>query len=210
MNTVGRQRVHRARFPATRGRRGAPTAGSEGRTTARAGGQSFPAGLPPFSRSPPVSRAPFVTRAEIQARHPRELAVLAADEKTREIDTVRVDNACLDASVEIRGILASRYTPDDLERVDAESGAVLRLYAIDIALYRVALSFSRSSETIEKRYAAAIARLRDMAAGKGALTVAPAGGMVAADAPTTSGSPNEVVIDAPERLFTRRRFGGAA
>ncbi|MCF4125040.1 gp436 family protein [Methylobacterium sp. SyP6R] len=157
-----------------------------------------------------MSRAPFVTRAEIQARHPRELAVLAADEKTREIDTVRVDNACLDASVEIRGILASRYTPDDLERVDAESAAVLRLYAIDITLYRVSLSFGRSSETIEKRYAAAIARLRDMAAGKGALTVTPAGGPATAEGPATSGSPNEVVIDAPERLFTRRRFGGAA
>ncbi|MGF3027866.1 phage protein Gp36 family protein [Methylobacterium aquaticum] len=155
-------------------------------------------------------RAPFVTRPEIQARHPRELAVLAADEKTREIDAVRVDNACADASVEIRGILASRYTPDDLERVDAEGAAVLRLYAIDIALYRVSLSFGRSSETIEKRYAAAVARLRDMAAGKGALTVAPAGGPAAAEGPATSGSPNEVVIDAPERLFTRRRFGGAA
>lgn len=156
-------------------------------------------------------RAPFVTRAEIQARHPRELAVLAADEKTREIDTVRVDNACLDASVEIRGILASRYAPDDLERVDAEGAAVLRLYAIDIALYRVSLSFGRSSETIEKRYAAAIARLRDMAMGKGALTITPAGGgPAAAEGPATAGSPNEVVIAAPERLFTRRRFGGAA
>ncbi|WP_288579839.1 phage protein Gp36 family protein [uncultured Methylobacterium sp.] len=157
-----------------------------------------------------MSRAPFVTRAEIQARHPRELAVLAADEKTREVDAVRVDAACLDASVEIRGILASRYTPDDLERVDAESAAVLRLYAIDIALYRVSLSFGRSSETVEKRYGAAIARLRDMAVGKGALNVTPAGGPATAAGPATSGSPNEVVIDAPERLFTRRRFGGAA
>ena len=158
-----------------------------------------------------AARTPFVTLAEIQARHPREIAVLAADEDTRVVDTVRVDAACADASVEIRGILASRYTPDDLDRVDAEGRALLRLYAIDITLYRVALSFGRSSETIEKRYAAAIKILQGMAQGKGALTIAPAAGSApVGDTPTTIGSPNEVVIDVPERLFTRRRFGGAA
>lgn len=156
-------------------------------------------------------RVPFVTRAEIQARHPRELAVLAADETTRQVDPVRVDAACADASVEIRGILASRYTPEDLGRVDAEGQALLRLYAIDITLYRVALSFGRSTETIEKRYAAAVKRLQDMAQGKGALTVAPApGAEPVGDGPVSVGSPNEVIINAPERLFTRRRFGGAA
>ncbi len=156
-------------------------------------------------------RTPFVTLDEIKARHPRELMVLAADETTRQVDPVRVDAACLDASVEIRGILASRYTPEDLGRVDTEGQALLRLYAIDITLYRVALSFGRSSETIEKRYAAAVKRLQDMATGKGALTVLPAPGSApAGEGPVQAGSPNEVIIDAPERLFTRRRFGGAA
>lgn len=154
-------------------------------------------------------RTPFVTRAEIQARHPRELAVLAADETTRQVDPVRVDKACLDASAEIRAILRSRYTAEDLERADSESRDVLRLYAVDIALYRVALSFGRSSETIEKRYAAAVKRLEGIATGKGALGQDGAGTAPAGPEPGTSGSPNEVVIDVPPRLFTRRRYGGA-
>ncbi|GJD93361.1 phage protein Gp36 family protein [Methylobacterium iners] len=154
-------------------------------------------------------RAPFVTLAEIQARHPRELAVLAADETTRQVDPVRVEAACADVSSEIRAILAARYTGEDLDRLDAESRSVLRLYAIDMALYRVALSFGRQTEAIQVRYATAVKRLEGIAAGRGALNFEGGSASAPAGEPTTSGSPNEVVIDAPERLFTRRRFGGA-
>ncbi len=136
--------------------------------------------------------------------------MLAADERTREIDPVRIEAACLDASVEIRGILASRYTPADLERGRRrEPGGAAPLRHRHRALSR-GFVLQPLHETIEKRYGAAVARLRDMACGKGALTVEPAGTPATADAPGTSGSPNEVVIDAPERLFTRRRFGGAS
>lgn len=157
-----------------------------------------------------TSRPPFATLADIQTRHPGELAVLAMDEATRQVDAARVVAACEDASDEIRAFLASKYTADELDRVDEASARVLRLFAIDIAMYRMALP-PRQTDAIRDRYSAATGRLRDFARGVGALTIVPAGGPGAslpADVVTT-GSPHEALIDVPERLFTRRRFGGA-
>ncbi|RAI25303.1 hypothetical protein CH338_31400, partial [Rhodoplanes elegans] len=75
-----------------------------------------------------------------------------------------------DATAEVRAILAARYTRDELSRLDDDARATLRLYTIDIALYRVALSFGRSNDRIKERYDVAIQRLAAMAAGKAALT----------------------------------------
>lgn len=155
------------------------------------------------------ARSPFATRADIERRHPRELAVLAADETTRLVDGERVDAALVDVSTEIRAILASRYPADALDQLDEESRGVLRLYAIDMALYRVSLSFGRQTETIKARYDAAVRRLEGIAAGRGALTVLGDGDPPVAGEPAGPASPNEVLVSAPERLFTRRRFGGA-
>ena len=135
-------------------------------------------------------RPPFATFADIQTRHPAELAVLAMDEATRLVDPARVD-------------------ADELDRVDDAGGRLLRLFAIDVAMYRLALP-PRQTEAIRDRYAMAVARLKDLARGIGALTVTPAGGAVVLEPGVVStGSPHEVLIEAPERLFTRRRYGGA-
>ena len=161
-----------------------------------------------------MSLAPFATRLDLLARHPNEVAVLAADETTRQVDPARIDAALDDVSTEIRAILGSRYTEDELSRVDEGGAAVLRLFAMDMALFRVAYP-PRVTEAIRARYDTAVARLRDMARGIGALTIVSTGGGTPAvpgqpgEVPTT-GSPNEVLITANERLFTRRRYGGAA
>lgn len=156
---------------------------------------------------------PFVTYADLQARHPGELAVLAADETTRQVDPARVDRACEDVSTEIRGLLGSRYSAEDLDAVDAGGAALLKLFAIDMALFRVAYA-PRVTETIRQRYDMAVSRLRDMGKGIGALSLAtkPATPAVPGQPgdPVGTGSPNEILITANERLFTRRRYGGAA
>jgi phage gp36-like protein len=156
--------------------------------------------------------APFATLADIQQRHPREIAVLAADETTRTVDPVRVERACEDASMEIRSILQQRYTAQDLAQLTAESLGLLKLYCIDIAMHRVALSFSRSTEQLKERADTAFKRLSLIATGKGALETTGSSGVAAGSNATLDGvgpiAPAEPVIVANERLFTRGRYAG--
>ena len=153
----------------------------------------------------------FATLEQLAARHPSELVVLAADETTGLRDDARVEAALADASAEMRGILQARYTPADLDALDADSRDILAVYAMDIALYRVALSFARSSDRLKEARDNAVKRLEAIAAGKGGLTVVssgPTGNGAGSAAVETVGEigVNGVVIDAPERVFTRERF----
>lgn len=154
----------------------------------------------------------FAALADVLARYPNEATILAANEETRERDDSRIEAALIDASTEIRAVLAARYTREDLERIDDDSRAVLRVYAIDIALYRVSLSFNRTNDVIKARYDTAFKRLEKIADGKGALTFdgpggggVPGGGMPGE--PSDVG-PAEPIVDAPERMFTRDRMRG--
>lgn len=148
----------------------------------------------------------FATLAQVVARYPNEATILAADETTRQRDDARISAALDDGSAEIRGILFSRYTEAELGNLSTASAEILRLYCIDIGLYRVALSFGRSNERIKERYDAAIARLTAIATGKGALTFE--GGSAE---PVDGGgpvSPNEALVVGPYRVFTRDRLSG--
>jgi len=150
---------------------------------------------------------PFASLSDIQERFPREIAVLAADETTRTVDPVRVARACEDASMEIRAVLAQRYMATDLAALTPESLALLKLYCIDIAMHRVALSLARSTEQLKERAEAAFKRLSAIAAGKGALELTTDG--VAGGVETVGAiSPEEPVVVANERLFTRARYAG--
>lgn len=150
----------------------------------------------------------YATLADVVARYPQEATVLAADETTRVRDDLRIEAALVDAALEIRAILSARYTRAELEALDTDSRAVLSIYQIDIALYRVALSYNRGNERVKERYDLAIKRLEAIAAGKGALTFeGAAGGGAAPGEPTTIG-PGEAVVEAPQRVFTRDRLRG--
>jgi len=156
-----------------------------------------------------MTAEPFATLPDLESRHPAELITLAADEQTGVRDDERVNRALADASAEMRIILKSRYTNDDLARLDADSLESLKVFCIDITLYRIALAFSRSNERIEERYNAAIKRLEAIAVGKGGLSFEGGSGDTGneADGGATI-SPNEVIMDAPDRLFTRDRLRG--
>jgi phage gp36-like protein len=153
--------------------------------------------------------SPYATIADIRARHPAELVLLAADEATGEVDEARVVNAITGASADINGILFRRYTSAELSRLDADSAEILRTYAIDISLYRVALSFARSSERLKETRDAAIEALKAIASGAGGLTFMGGGaGDLAYPAMPSTSSPNEVLLAGPERMFTRDRLKG--
>lgn len=150
----------------------------------------------------------YATLTDLTERHPQEVILLGADETTGLLDEVRVTRALEDASIEARTILQGRYTRFELDRLDADGRAILAIYVMDIALYRVALSFSRLTDEIRERYLAAIKRLEAIAAGKGALTFEGSGASEG-DVSIGDTSPQTVLVDAPERIFTRARLGGA-
>jgi phage gp36-like protein len=145
---------------------------------------------------------PFALTSDVEARFPSEAAVLCADEASRLPDWTRFDAALGDVSTEMRAILAKRYSVTDLADVDEDSAALLKLFAIDMAMYRVALSYARSTEQIKERYEVAVKRLEAMALGRGGLTfVTPSGVNAQGEGPGTS--PNEVIVIAPPRQFGR-------
>lgn len=153
----------------------------------------------------------FAALADVLARYPAEATVLAADETTRLQDDSRIEAALVDATAEVRAILAARYTRDELERIDDDSRGILRLYTIDIALYRVALSFGRTNERVKERYDVAIARLQAIARGTAALTFDGPGGGGSGSAgaePPGAVSPNEAIVIANDRVLTRERLRG--
>ncbi|MCC0036544.1 MAG: DUF1320 family protein [Hoeflea sp.] len=150
--------------------------------------------------------APFAALGDLEARYPSELTLLAADENTGLRDDGRIDLALDDATTEIIAILQARYSTADLANLDETSLTIVKVYCMDIALYRIALAFSRSSDTIKERYEATIKRLEAIASGKGALSLVGAGSSDSSD-PAGSIDQNEVVITAPERMFTRNRLG---
>ncbi len=150
--------------------------------------------------------AVYATITDLADRFPNELTLIAADEQTGVRDDSRIEKGLLDASIEVRAILAARYASAELAALDADSLDVLRLYTMDIAFHRIALAFSRSSENIKERYDQALKRLEAIAAGKGALTTTLSGtGSSQNDAGDVG--QNEVILEAPERMFTRERLG---
>lgn len=152
----------------------------------------------------------FATLADLETRYPRELLTLAADEDTGIRDDARIEAVLHDVTVEIRAILLARYSRADLGNLDEDGRDALRVFAMAMALYRVALSFSRSSERLEKGYADAVKRLEGIAAGKGALnTVADATDSATPVEPGLAGADNgTVLVESNERLFTRTRMWG--
>ena len=153
---------------------------------------------------------PYATLADIEARYPRELITLAADETTGIRDDARIEAALGDVTVQINGILVARYRRDELARLDSDSLALLRSYAIPMALFAVALSFTRSSERVEKAADRAIADLRAIAKGGGALTFDPDPNAqpIVTEPGEAAVSNTAVLIESNERLFTRGRTRG--
>ena len=159
-----------------------------------------------------MSAATFATLQDLETRYPRELLTLAADETTGIRDDARILAVLDDVSVEIRSILLKRYRRAELENLDDDARSTLRVYAMDMALYRVALSFSRSSERLKEGYDNAVKALRALTGGDGALGTTIAADAAAGAAVTEDGAAvadnGRVLLEADERLFSRARLRG--
>lgn len=114
-----------------------------------------------------------------------ELIQLTDRERLGEVNQAVIERALTDADAQINGYLSVRYTlplaaplPIELERI-----------ACDLARY--ALYEDRMIEIVEKRYQAAIALLRDVAAGRAKLGVIDSSSMQSSNngAQMTSTSP---------------------
>ncbi|SON55813.1 Mu-like prophage protein gp36 [Hartmannibacter diazotrophicus] len=146
----------------------------------------------------------YATIADLEERYPDELVLLAADGATGLRDDDRITAALDDASIEVKSILQARYSAAELALLDADGLAIVKVYTMDIALFRIAISFSRLTDDIRERYKSALKRLEAIAAGKGALTFTGGG----TPDPNDASSQNAVLVSAPERVFTRARQGG--
>lgn len=106
------------------------------------------------------------------------------------IDAAVIARALADADDQINAYLAARYTVPM-----SPAPKLLTRLAADLARY--ALYEDRVTEIVRQRFDAAIAQLKDIAAGKASLGVDAAG-----DEPASSGGPE---AEANDRVFTRGR-----
>ena len=105
---------------------------------------------------------------------------------TGAVVTTVIDRAIADADAEIDGYVGARYTLP----LPLPTPPVLVPIACDIARYR--LYDDAVPDVVRQRYEDAIARLRDIAAGRLSLGVDPA---------PAAGSQGTVVVRAPARIF---------
>ncbi|WP_296639187.1 gp436 family protein [Roseinatronobacter sp.] len=117
-------------------------------------------------------------------------------------DSAAVARALSAATDEIDSYLAVRYTLP-LPMVPG----ILRQFAVDIALYRLALGADVLSEEHRRRYEDALGALKRIAKGEAAL-VLPADPNADPDSPTADQGPRPIVTGGPERIFSRDQMKG--
>ena len=115
-------------------------------------------------------------------------------------DAPKVARALDDAAALIDGYISLRVTLP-LPSVPA----VLKNLSIDIAMYRLATDAGLLSEDARKRYEDAIQFLRDVAAGRASI---PLPAQPGATPSAETASPQTVILDGPQRLFSRTSLRG--
>ena len=136
----------------------------------------------------------YATQADIATIYGANALVVADHNRDGIVDSAAVARALTSASGEIDTYLAARYSLPL-----AEVPEFLVQLAVDIGLYRLALSSDVQSEEHRKRYDDALGHLRRIAEGKAALvfTATPATG----DIDVSGAQP--IVSGGPAKLFTR-------
>lgn len=115
-------------------------------------------------------------------------------------DADKIAAALEDASAIVDSYCARRYP---LPLVLSDAGVRLVTgYACDLAVGRLASTAGRMTDIIKARSDAALQWLRDIAAARANLPLAAAPG---GPEPQTV-APNEAIVEAPERVFTRDRL----
>jgi phage gp36-like protein len=136
----------------------------------------------------------YATQADIATLYGANALVVADHNRDGIVDSAAVTRSLTSASDEIDTYLAARYTLPL-----TEVPGFLTTLAVDIALYRLALSADVLSEEHRKRYDDALGHLKRIAKGEAALvfTATPATG----DIDVSGAQP--IVSGGPAKLFTR-------
>lgn len=130
------------------------------------------------------------------------LDVLTIDERTTLRDGAKITSALENASALIDSYVGRRFP---LPLVLAPAGQLLlRGMCCDLAIGALATSADRMTDIIQKRYDQALSFLRDVASGKADVPMAASMGGESAGVIT----PNEAVIEAAPRVFTRDSMKG--
>lgn len=139
---------------------------------------------------------PYALSADISDLYGQNALVVADHDRDGVPDAGPIAVALDYATAEIDSYLAARHTLPL-----TEVPLVLKQLCVDIAVYRLALSGELMTDEIDKRYERALARLRDLAAGKANLvfTTPPVGETEEGDFT----APQPVVTGGPARVFTR-------
>jgi phage gp36-like protein len=136
----------------------------------------------------------YATQADIVTLYGANALVVADHNRDGIVDSAAVTRSLTSASDEIDTYLAARYTLPL-----TEVPGFLKTLAVDIALYRLALSADVLSDEHRKRYEDALGHLKRIAKGEAALvfTATPATG----DIDVSGAQP--IVSGGPAKLFTR-------
>lgn len=146
----------------------------------------------------------YATEADLDRVWGRETIDLATiDASLQGRDTAKIAAALDDASAIVDSYCGRRYA---LPLALTDSGRRLVVgYVCDLAVGRLATTAGRMTDLIKARSDAALQWLRDVAAARADLPVASS----AADGPAAPAiSPNEVILEADDRFFTRDTLRG--
>ncbi len=145
----------------------------------------------------------YATEADLDEAWGRaQVDLMSVDAQTLDRDSAKIASALNSAAAIVNGYISRRYR---LPLLLTDDGAMqLRALTCDVAFCRLATSADRMTEIIQKRHDAAIKQLLDIAQARADVSTQPD--------PTDPGgassagpiSPNEAVIIAPERRFTRQ------
>ena len=147
----------------------------------------------------------YALEADLDATFgPDQVDVVTISDRTQTRDHQKIASALNSASAQINSYIGRRYpvpiTPSD------EGAQQLRELCCDLAFYRIASTADRLTDIITKRYEAAVATLRDIAAAKADISIVDGSSGVGAAAPVITA--NEAVLVADERKFSQRRLRG--
>lgn len=146
----------------------------------------------------------YATQSDIEELYGADALYVADRDGDGVADVAAVTRALDQATAEIDTRLAARYTLPLVERY-----LILVQYAVDIGLYRLALSRDVLSSEHRVRYEDALAALDKLATGKTRLQLS---GVDLPDsdpdAPDLGSGPQPIVSGGPERVFSRQKMEG--
>lgn len=149
---------------------------------------------------------PYALAADLDTKWTADfVTLLAYDAQTGARDAARIDAALDNASALIDGYLSKRYSLP----IDPSPGGarLLRNLTCDLAVGELATTPATRNDIVIEAVKAARDFLTQLGQGKADIPQNPAPGAEGGDVPATI-SPNEAIVEANDRMFTRTRLRG--